>query len=204
MSKVKRFKGQNMKKTFPLVMRRIILPALLSIIVYIVLHEFGHVIVLWAVHAEITEFRILKAHVLYEGGDWTDLSDKWMHVNGALFPLILSFIYSLCYNQNCKNGAYRSSSFFFSVCTAISLIPWVINPFLYIGQIETSHAAGMVSSNDDTYKFLYNFSFDYPVWIVSAVAAIVLALGVFIAVKKGIIRNFIETLREMRNSTKSV
>lgn len=69
---------------------RMLIPAvLLSTFLYILLHEFGHVIVLWTVGADITEFSILSAHVSYIGGEWTNLSDRWMHVNGAFFPLVV-------------------------------------------------------------------------------------------------------------------
>lgn len=189
-----------MKRAFPLVLKRILLPAVLSLVVYIALHEFGHAIVLWSVDAEITEFSILRAHVLYDGGNWTDLSDRWMHLNGALFPTVLAFLHALCYQRHWKNRVYRSFSFFFLVGDLFSLITWAVNPLLYLPQIESSHAAGMVLQNDDTYKFLYNFSFDYPVWIVSVVTAAVLALGVFLLVKKGILGNFAETVREIRSS----
>lgn len=50
--------------------------ALLSTFLYILLHKFGHVIVLWAVVADITEFSILSAYVVYTGGEWSNLSDR--------------------------------------------------------------------------------------------------------------------------------
>ena len=58
------------------VIRMLIPVALLSTFLYILLHKFGHVIVLWAVVADITEFSILSAHVSYIGGEWTNLSDR--------------------------------------------------------------------------------------------------------------------------------
>lgn len=56
---------------------RMLIPAvLLSTFLYIPLHEFGHVIVLWTVGADITEFSILSVHVVYTGGEWSNLSDR--------------------------------------------------------------------------------------------------------------------------------
>ena len=58
------------------VIRMLIPVALLSTFLYILLHKFGHVIVLWAVVADITEFSILSAYVVYTGGEWSNLSDR--------------------------------------------------------------------------------------------------------------------------------
>ena len=71
----------------------------ISILLYIILHELGHAIVLWSIDADITEFSILSAHVSYIGGNWTDMSDKWMHLNGVLFPLIVSAVYIMLYRK---------------------------------------------------------------------------------------------------------
>ena len=76
--------------------------ALLCLFLYIILHETGHAIVLRAVGADITEFSILSAHVSYDGGTWTNTSDRWMHMNGALFPVVLF----IC----CCTGGIRSVS----------------------------------------------------------------------------------------------
>lgn len=105
---------------------RMLIPAvLLSTFLYILLHEFGHVIVLWTVGADITEFSILSAHVSYIGGEWTNLSDRWMHVNGAFFPLVVSFIYMLFYKKSIANIFYRLFSVFFIFMPICSLLAWL-------------------------------------------------------------------------------
>lgn len=78
---------------------------LLGIIVYILLHEFGHTIVLLSAHAKITEFSLLRAHVYSEGGILNDFSDKWMSLNGPLFPVIIFTILMLLYRSSIKSPA---------------------------------------------------------------------------------------------------
>lgn len=168
---------------------KLVLPtAILSIFVYILLHEFGHVIVLWTVGADITEFSISGAHVSYNGGQWTNLSDRWMHLNGAFFPWVVSIAISLLYKKECINKYYRTFTFFFTLMTTCSLIAWVVIPFFYM--------AGQAPENDDVYKFLYNFTVDYPAYLVSIVAVILMGFGIFVAVKKGILSNFYSLIRQ--------
>ena len=70
----------------------IFLYPLLRILVTL-LHEFGHTMVMLLVGATITNFSIFTAHVSAVGGDYTNLSSIWMHANGALFPLVISYLY---------------------------------------------------------------------------------------------------------------
>ena len=148
---------------------------MLGFIVYILLHEFGHTIVLLSVHAKITEFSLLRAHVLSEGGSWTDFSDKWMHLNGPLFPVIIFTILMLLYRSSIKIPVYRTAHFFMAVMSVCTAAFWSIAPLVCAGQIESWHQAGKAPYDEDVLKFIYNFAFDYPVWLVSIAAAAVTA-----------------------------
>ena len=61
-----------------------LLSAGIAIILYILFHEFGHMIVMLSVGATITDFSILTAHVSADGGNYTDLSDMFMNANGTV------------------------------------------------------------------------------------------------------------------------
>ena len=178
------------------VMRFKLPAALLCVFLYILLHELGHTIVLWSVGADVTEFSLIKAHVLYEGGHWTNLSDRWMHLNGTLFPVIVIIIYMLFYKRECTNRFYRIFSGFFLLMTIASLLAWVVIPFLF--------TEGIAPKDDDVYKFLYNFTFDYPAWTVSVGAVIVIACCIFIAAKKGVIQNVWTELKSVRNEARGL
>ncbi len=173
---------------------RLLVPAvLLSIFLYIILHEFGHVIVLWSVDADVTDFSIASAHVSYGGGNWTDVSDRWMHLNGMLFPLILAVLYMLLYRREIKNSFYRIFSGFVTLVPFGSLMAWIIIPFFYM--------SGRAPEGDDVTKFLFNFTHDYPAYLVSIVALLVMIVCIAIAVRKGIPQNFEKEIRTIRNTS---
>lgn len=170
---------------------RLMLPSvLICILLYIALHEFGHAIVLWSVGAEITEFSILSARVSYIGGCWTDVSDKWMHLNGTLFPLVVSVVYAMLYKKEYANRFYRVMSGIFVLMPISSLLAWVIVPILYM--------FGQAPQSDDVYKFLYSFSFDYPPYLVSICAVSAMCCCVCLAVKKGVFGNFRMAMKELK------
>lgn len=158
--------------------------ALVAVFLYILLHEFGHVIVLWSVEADITEFSITGAHVNYIGGQWTNTSDLWMHLNGTLFPLIVALGCMFLYRRNVENRLYRVASFFLSLIPIASLVVWIVIPFMFM--------CGNAPEGDDVYKFLYNFTFDHPAWFVSLGATILMLFCIFVAIKKGLFRNFLD------------
>ena len=171
---------------------RLILPsAFICILIYILLHELGHAIVLWAVDAEITEFSILSAHIGYNGGNWTDLSDRWMHLNGVLFPLIIALIYTMLYRKEKVSKFYRVMSGLFVIMPISSLLAWVYIPILYM--------IGQAPEGDDVYKFLYNFCFDYPAYIISICAILAIGCSVYLAAKKGIFENIRRTFKELKD-----
>ena len=171
---------------------RLMLPSvLICILLYIVLHEFGHAIVLWSVGAEITEFSILSAHVSYVGGSWTNFSDKWLHLNGALLPFVISVVYTMLYKKEYANRFYRVMSGIFVLMPISSLLAWVIVPVLYM--------FGQAPAGDDIYKFLCNFCFDYPAYVVSICAIVAICCSACLAVKKGVFGNFRIAMKELKD-----
>lgn len=177
-------------------MRLLVPSAILSIFLYILLHEFGHVIVLWSVDADITNFSIVSAHVNYVGGEWTNASDRWMHLNGALFPLVLAVLYMLLYRREINNSFYRVFSGLIAIVPVASLMAWVIIPLIYMG--------GHAPEGDDVTKFLYNFTYDYPAYLVSIVALLVVIISIAIALWKGIPQNFEMEVRRLKNTTSEI
>ncbi len=163
---------------------------ILSVFLYILLHEFGHMIVMLSAGARITEFSILSAHVSSTGGRYTDLSDLWMHANGALFPLLLSFVCLLFYNKNFKNTFYRFFTWFFGLIPAASMLAWVVIPFAFLG--------GNAPPGDDVTMFLLNFSQSRSPLIVSAAAAVLIGISIVLITVKRVFHNFIEEILNVR------
>ncbi|MGI6773388.1 MAG: hypothetical protein GX264_05090 [Clostridiales bacterium] len=164
--------------------------ALIVVFLYIVLHEFGHMIVMLSAGATITEFSISGAHVSAVGGSYTNVSKMWLHVNGAVFPLLISYLYLLLYRRSIKNTYYRVFSLFLGVIPAASLLAWVFVPLLYM--------SGNAPSGDDVSMFLYTFSQSFHPIIVSLVALVLIGVSVLLMIKKGVIHNFGEEVKALR------
>ncbi len=71
---------------------------------------------------------------------------------------------------------------------AASMLAWVIIPFVYL--------QGKAPINDDVTKFLTVFSKNYHPLIVSAVAVIFIGISVVLMIKKQVIHNFIEEIKQ--------
>lgn len=89
-----------------------IFPAfVIGMILYIAFHELGHLIVAVSAGATITEYSIIHAHTSWVGGTFTINKYIWANVNGALLPILLSYIYALTYSEKIKNEFYKAISF---------------------------------------------------------------------------------------------
>ncbi len=166
----------------------ILLSAVITLFLYILLHEFGHTMVMLLVGATITNFSIFTAHVSAVGGDYTNLSSIWMHANGALFPLVISYLYILLYQKGSTKSLYRIFSYIFTLVPVISILAWVIIPFAYL--------QGNIPINDDVTNFLTVFCENYHPLIVSVTAAALIGIGIVLMIKKRVIYNFIEEIKQ--------
>lgn len=166
----------------------ILLSAGIVFFIYTLLHEFGHMVVMISVGARITDFSVLTAHVSGDGGEYTSLSKMIESANGALFPLIISYIYILLYQKGNTKSLYRIFSYIVTLVPAASMLAWVIIPFVYL--------QGKAPINDDVTKFLTVFSKNYHPLIVSAVAVIFIGISVVLMIKKQVIHNFIEEIKQ--------
>lgn len=163
---------------------------LLAGFLYIFLHEFGHVIVIFSTGARLTEFSILNAHVSHMGGNWTDCSSLWMNANGAFFPLLFSYVFLLCYKSTVKNLFYRVFALIMGIIPSCALIAWVYLPFKYMN--------GTAPFGDDVTKFLDIFCQNHSPLLVSAAAVLLILITVFLILKKKVLHNFIEAIKNVR------
>ena len=162
--------------------------ALLSIILYIILHEGGHMIVMLSAGATITDFSILTAHVSGVGGNYTNVSDLWLHANGALLPVIVSFVYMLFYKKESRSMFYHIFSYMFCLIPVGSLFAWVIIPFVYM--------QGNAPAGDDVTKFLYNFTHDYHPLFVSGAATLIIVVGIILMIKKEVVKKYVFEIKK--------
>lgn len=165
-----------------------LLSAGITIYLYIFLHELGHMVVMLSVGATIMDFSIFTAHVSAVGGNYTNLSDMWMNANGAFLPLMISYFYTLLYKKDSTKSFYRIFSYMAAIIPVGSMLAWVIIPFVYL--------QGNAPINDDVTKFLAVFCENYHPLIVSAVAVALIGIGVVLMIRKQVIHNFIEEIKQ--------
>lgn len=165
-----------------------ILAAVLSVPLYISVHELGHLIVMLSAGATIEDFSIFTAHVTATGGNYTKIGELWLLANGAFLPMICAVVYLLFYKKDNTSSFYHFFSYVVALFPIGSMLAWVFIPFSYI--------EGNAPVNDDVTQFLNVFSqYHYPL-IVSAVAVIIIGIDIVILVKKDIIRTVIKIVKE--------
>ena len=107
---------------------------ILFIFLFIHLSFYKYSICHWLYH----KILFSKAHVSAVGGDYTNLSSMWMHANGALFPLVISYLYILLFFKN----SIGFSSFLFIRLEWNILFPHLFCPFKvwkYCNNINTGY-----------------------------------------------------------------
>lgn len=161
---------------------------LIASFLYILLHESGHLIVMLSAGATITDFSIITAHVSAVGGNYSNLSDLWLNANGALLPVIVSLVSMLLYKREKKNYFYIDFSYIFSLVPTMSMITWVIIPFL--------HMQGKAPIGEDVTNFLFHFTQSFHPLIVSVISVLIMIINITVMIKKDIIKNFILMIRE--------
>ena len=147
---------------------------------YILLHEGGHTLIAVLCGAQITEFSILGAYMLYDGGIFTAATLSLFHAAGMLLPLCILIVYMLAYQRKRKGIFYRIFSFMFLLITAAPTLAWVIVPVLYLFD--------QAPQGDDVTKFI-NSSGLSP-WAVLSGAMVLLFLCLILAWKKKVIQNY--------------
>ena len=172
---------------------RVIPAAFLALMLYVILHEGGHTVVALLAGSRITEFNIFlnNAHMSFDGGNYSPFMTMWLHANGALLPLVVSFVYALIFRKEIRNSFYRIFSFLFCMVSSISLIVWVVIPVLYLN--------GVRDMGEDGFKFVDEFSRYFSPLIVSVVALLLMSIGIFLIVWKGLLKSYISEIKAMRH-----
>lgn len=155
----------------------------LVLVLYIAFHEFGHMIVMLSAGSTIDDFSILGAHVSAHGGEYTIISDMWLHANGTIFPLIAAFLYLAFYRRERNNTFYRVFSFLIGLIPICTLLVWVFIPIAFMND----HAP----VGEDVTNFLLSFSQIGSPLIVSAAAVLLIGIGAALMTGKGVLKNYI-------------
>lgn len=165
----------------------VLLATLIELVLYIFIHECGHMIVMLFAGASITEFSILTAHVSFVGGNFDILTDLWLNVNGILLPFFIAMLYAFFYNKN-RGKFYKIFSFLFVLMPLATLLLWVFVPIIYVMQ-------GTAPVGDDIANFLLVSTNSFHPLYVSLVALILMIGMIFLIIKKGVFKEYIFTMR---------
>lgn len=160
---------------------------ILILFLYVLLHEFGHTLVAVACVAKITDFSIMKAHMLYIGGNFNQMTGSLLNVAGMLLPVLVCLMFILTFNCNRKNIFYMCFCIMFFIITTFSILAWVIVPL--ISMFFTPPAG------DDVVKLLINSQWNPVIIILSAILLIVMLVTT--ALYKGVIKSLFDLRSKM-------
>ena len=160
----------------------------LTVLLYIFLHESGHVLVGMLCGAKIIEFNLLEAYVICEGGKFTNIAIACFYMAGMLVSLAVSWAYLLFYRSNSKFIFYNIFSAFFVIMCTFSALAWVIVPIIYM--------VGIPNPNDDIVKFM-DCTEIHPL-IVSLGASILIAISLLGIWHKQVFKNYVHTMKRIK------
>ena len=170
--------------------RKIVLTLIASLWVsmplYLLLHEGGHVLVAKWCGARIVEFNLFEAYVIAEGGSFNKVSLAMFDAAGMLMPVSVFTLYLISYKGDKKQAFYRIFSAFFTGMNLFSIGVWVVIPIKYM--------MGTANVNDDVTKFI-EVSKIHPIKI-SLIASVVLGIYSLIIWRKKVFQNGYEALRQ--------
>ena len=156
---------------------------------YVFLHASGHTIVALASGSKITEFDLFstRPHMNYKGGNYTLFSTLWLHANGSLLPLFVSYIVAITYKKEIQNFFYRAFCFLFCTINTCSFLVWAVVPLLYMN--------GYMDAGEDAFKFTKIFFMYQDPRIISVFALLLTGLGALLIFWKEIPRHFFQHVR---------
>jgi hypothetical protein len=105
-----------------------------------------------------------------------------------LLPVLLTIVFMFFYRRDQASVFYRVFSFFLSMMPVFSILAWVIVPITYL--------TGCAPAGDDVTQFLDHSGLS-PLLVLFA-ALLLFAACVALALKKGILSNFWQTVKDIR------
>lgn len=163
---------------------------LVSIIIYIFVHESGHALVAILCGARNVKISIISAHSWWTGGSFTAFTDALCYVAGAALPVCVSWVAMMFYSKSRKGLIYHMAYLFFFIVAISSVFAWVGIP-------AYSMFAPFPDQTEDVARFL-NLSGISPI-IVSLTGIIVILISIFIAIKKQLFSNLILLVKDISN-----
>lgn len=164
----------------------LLVSACIVVPLYILCHEMGHAAVAYICGADTIHISIAGAYMNSSGGSYNRATSAMLNIAGMLVPAIISIIYILLYQRKKDSLFYRLFSFLLVAAFSMPAAAWILVPVLYM--------LGKAPMGDDVTKFLDVTGMNPVILILFAV--ILLVVSIFLAWRRGIIRNYWEELRK--------
>lgn len=162
------------------------------LLLYTVLHEGGHALVILAYGGIIDNFDVLglNAHVRFHGAVFSALGAALNHAAGVLLPIIIGAIAIILYKPKVKFAGYHICYFMGSVSLVGSMLVWVAFPAISLFTPPPQA--------EDATKFLNATGF-HPL-LVSLGALLLAGTFIFFLYKKGLLGKAKEAFIFLRGS----
>lgn len=160
--------------------------AVVSVLAYILLHEGGHALAAALAGAEDIRLSILQAHTWWEGGAASPGALSFCYAAGVGLPVCVSLVGMLFYSKEHQGIAYHLAYLFAGLVPLGSLLVWVVLP-LY------SLFAPLPTQSEDVVQFLHVSG--APPLLVAFVSLLLILLGVFLLLRKGILTAFYQMVK---------
>lgn len=161
--------------------------ALVSLIIYVLLHESGHALVAMLCGAGNVKISVFLAHTWWKGGSFTGITQALCDAAGAALPVCIWWIAMMFYKRERKNAMYQMAYGIFFIAATSPLLAWVLIP-------AYSMFAPFPDQSDDVVKFLSGSGI--PPVIVFLSAIFIIAFNVFIAIKKGLLHTVFQFIKD--------
>lgn len=163
------------------------------LLLYTLLHEGGHALVILAYGGKIDKLVLgLNAHVVSHGGNFTAFGAKLNHAAGMLFPIIIGIIAISLYNFRNKLIGYHICYLWGTIALISSIFPWVLIPVI---SLFTEPPQG-----DDVTNFIN--AADFHPLLVSFGALLLAGAFIYLAYKKGLFKKAKEIYVLLRKNIK--
>ena len=168
-----------------ILLARMILCGFVSGVLCILMHELGHGIVALSAGARITGFNLIRGYITTTGGQHGTLIRQLFYAAGFLLPALSAAVYSFLYRRE-ESSMYRIFSALYEAVCISALLDWIVTPVLRLFR--------RAPAGDDCTMFLECWPF-HPLFVTAAVTVLA-ALLILLAVRRGIVSGFMETVRK--------
>lgn len=154
-------------------LKKILCAGIISIYLYVFLHELGHCIAVWFYGGRVTGFHFIlfwNAHMSFE---WDEIAWRpLVYLAGTLFPTLIAFCLLFTYRRNSGRTFVYYLKTIYIYESIFYLSTWILMPILFLN--------GVWELSEDVYKFLFTSEISPVVIILTATAAVLLMVFIFI------------------------